>query len=397
MKIVHLPFLYTIMKINKLLNSYLSLLFLCSIAYSSTGSAVTVTSGSLAPLVFDTKVEINKSEYCQDPGLNTCKVAGVGPTIAPVASSYISIVVGGVSKEVPVASGTIDAASSYTSGETIFNAPFTYSDESTDEFVNQGLITGKITSVGRTFSNQAGAHALFAIRAEVFDTATNEMVGGADIMGETCTTETINDLDLIPSPCLNHFNNTIPVSFLVSLRNGHKYQLQISSSCETRFPYLGIGAIAFPLNFLRVAQCTGQVDPNIDFTDPAVITTAEKFSLYVGPDIEGYLVDLMAKLNNLDTTVSSRASQDSLNAAAADIVNRLELQKKDLIKEFKIINNRVSLHDTDIKGQVSLHDTGIKTELIELEAKIKERLLALEAKTDEVIRLVKTPEGQRRK
>jgi hypothetical protein len=227
---------------NKTLNSCLSLFFLCSIAYASAGSAtITVTSGSLSPLPFENPVEINKSEYCAAPGFNACSVVGLVFPGTGLAQSLISIVVGGVSLEAVVPTGTVNAASSYTSGETIFKAPFIYSDSKNPNgnFVSQGLITGTITSVGRTFSAAVGAHALFAIRAEVIDTATNEIVGGADIMGETCTTETVNDFDLVPSPCLNHFNNTIPVSFLASLRNGHEYQLQISSSCETRFSYAG--------------------------------------------------------------------------------------------------------------------------------------------------------------
>lgn len=384
------------MNIKRLLNSCSSLLFLCSIAYSSTGSAVTVTSGSLSPLLFDTEVEINKNEYCETPELNACNVSGATAGQGTFASSHISIVVGGGSNEaigftedvIPVTTG---AASSYTSGETIFKAPFTYnnSENTEGEFVSQGLITGTITSVGQAFSAQIGAHALFAIRAEVFDTATNEMVGGADIMGETCTTEIVNDLDIIPSPCLNHFNNTIPVSFLVSLRKGHEYELQISSSCETRFSYTGLAAWALPGLYYRIAQCTGQVNPVLDWTDPAVITTANKFSLYVGPDIEGYLAGMIAKLNNLDTTVSSRATQASLDAVAliaTEINTRLVSQQAALIAKLD-----------GIKGQVSQHDNEIKSRLLAIEANISGKLLELEAKTEEVIRLVKTPEGLRRK
>ena len=114
---------------NKILNSCLSLFFLCSIAYASAGSAtITVTSGSLSPLPFENPVEINKSEYCAAPGFNACSVVGLVFPGTGLAQSLISIVVGGVSLEAVVPTGTVNAASSYTSGETIFKAPFIYSD-----------------------------------------------------------------------------------------------------------------------------------------------------------------------------------------------------------------------------------------------------------------------------
>jgi hypothetical protein len=177
-----------------------------------------------------------------------------------------------------------------------------------------------------------------------------------DLLNDECKT------DFGVDGCYSSNEGSYPFNFDVKLTRGQYYYLVLSAKCTTSTGIFGGGAICD----------MGQVSPPVFGVDSdANRVTWDGATITVEPDLFEVLFELQDQLEELTTKVEN--IQVSLDSHETSVQQRFDALDADLQKKFDVLNSALDQHDADIKaGQDQL-----------------------KAGQEEVIKLLKTPEGKR--